>query len=137
MTEEFVSMLEALQALYLVAPGPVAAVARSKVSAYLSAVRDEVDKLRVEIDKLDALDGQLRERAEQAELDASRLVSARDLQIRDLSESLDNIRAALGQDETHHLIMADDVKELVDAVEQCGRDGGCRASAVLRRLRER
>ena len=134
MSGEQAEVFRALRALYLQAPKEVVDDVMGKFVALLDAVSAEVQKAREVVTT--AME-QLRERAEQAELDASRLVSARDLQIRDLSESLDNIRAALGQHETHHLIMADDVKELVDAVEQCGRDGGCRASAVLRGLRER
>lgn len=53
------------------------------------------------------------------------------------AESLDNVREALGQEQTHHLVMADDVEELVKAVELCASDGGCRAMTVLRRLRDR
>ena len=55
---------------------------------------------------------------------------------REYAESLDNIRAALGQEATHHLVMADDVEELVKAVELCADDGGCRAMTVLHKLRE-
>jgi hypothetical protein len=54
-----------------------------------------------------------------------------------LAESLDNVREALGQEATHHLVMADDVKELVKAVESCAGDGGCRALLVLQKLRGR
>lgn len=53
-----------------------------------------------------------------------------------LAESLDNIREVLGQRETHHLVMAGDVEELVKAVELCASDGGCRAMGVLRKLRQ-
>lgn len=56
---------------------------------------------------------------------------------RGYAESLDNIRAALGQEATHHLVMADGVEELVKAMELCADDGGCRAMTVLRKLRER
>ena len=52
-----------------------------------------------------------------------------------LAESLDNIREALGQRETHHLVMAGDIEILVKAIELCARDGGCRAMLTLRRLR--
>jgi hypothetical protein len=52
------------------------------------------------------------------------------------AETIDNVRAALSQKETHYLVIADDVKELVEAVELCASDGGCRAMTVLRRLRE-
>jgi len=47
-------------------------------------------------------------------------------------EALDNIRKALGQNETHYLIMADDVRDLVQAVER--NDGS--APLVLERLRK-
>jgi hypothetical protein len=50
---------------------------------------------------------------------------------RDYGEALDQIRIALGQEETHYLVMADDVRELVQAVERA--DGS--ALIVLRRLR--
>jgi len=53
------------------------------------------------------------------------------------AESLDNVREALGQEETHHLVVAGDVEELVKAVELCADDGGCRAMTVLHKLRER
>ena len=53
------------------------------------------------------------------------------------AESLDNVREALGQEETHYLVIADDVEELVKAVELCSSDGGCRAMTVLTRLRQR
>ena len=51
-------------------------------------------------------------------------------------EALDNIRAALGQQSTHYLVMVAGVKGLVDAVEKCD-DGeeGCCAYPVLERLR--
>jgi hypothetical protein len=49
------------------------------------------------------------------------------------SETLDAIREALGQKSTHHLVMAGDVLELVDAIEHCD---GCRVKVVLQRLRE-
>ncbi len=52
-------------------------------------------------------------------------------------ETLDNIREALGQEATHHYVMADDIEELVKAVELCASDGGCRAMTVLKKLRER
>jgi hypothetical protein len=51
------------------------------------------------------------------------------------AESLDNIREAIGQDQTHHLVMAGDVEELVKAVESCASDGMCCAMPVLQRLR--
>ncbi len=53
------------------------------------------------------------------------------------AESLDNVREALGQEQTHHLVMAGDVEELVKAVELCASDGGCRAMTVLTKLRQR
>ena len=53
------------------------------------------------------------------------------------AESIDNVRDALGQKETHYLVVADDVEELVKAVELCASDGGCRAMTVLRKLRDR
>jgi hypothetical protein len=53
------------------------------------------------------------------------------------AETIDNVRDALGQEETHYLVVADDVEELVKAVEQCADDSGCRAMAVLTKLRER
>jgi hypothetical protein len=52
------------------------------------------------------------------------------------AETVDNVRAALGQEGTHYLVVADDVEELVKAVELCESDGGCRAMTVLRKLRE-
>jgi hypothetical protein len=51
---------------------------------------------------------------------------------RTYAEVLDNIREALGQAMTHYLVMADDVKELVEAIEN-DKD----AKAVLKKLRER
>jgi hypothetical protein len=55
------------------------------------------------------------------------------------AESLDNIREALGQKETHHLVMAGDVEGLVMAVELCnsvgGDTSGCRAMSALQKLR--
>ena len=36
---------------------------------------------------------------------------------RDYAETIDNVRQALGLDATHYLIIADDVKELVEAIE--------------------
>lgn len=51
---------------------------------------------------------------------------------RTFAEVIDNVREALGQKETHYLIIADDVKELVSAVE---RGGDSPALEVLRRLR--
>jgi hypothetical protein len=53
------------------------------------------------------------------------------------AESLDNVREALGQEQTHYLVIADDVEELVKAVELCASDGGCRAMTVLTKLRMR
>jgi hypothetical protein len=53
------------------------------------------------------------------------------------AETLDNIRDALGQKATHHLVMADDVRELVEAAEACGRDRSCKAAAALKSLRKR
>ena len=53
------------------------------------------------------------------------------------AESIDNVRGALGQKETHYLVVADDVEELVKAVESCEGDGGCRAMTALHRLRSR
>jgi len=49
------------------------------------------------------------------------------------AEALDQVREALGQKETHYLVIADDVEELVKSVE---RDDGS-AKAVLQKLRER
>lgn len=51
--------------------------------------------------------------------------------------AIDAVRKALGQKETHYLVVADGVKELVEAVKLCESDGGCRAMTVLRKLRER
>jgi hypothetical protein len=51
------------------------------------------------------------------------------------AESLDNIREAIGQGETHHLVMAGDVAELVKAVEL--GDPVSQAMVVLRKLRSR
>jgi hypothetical protein len=56
---------------------------------------------------------------------------------RAFAETIDNVRDALGQKETHYLIVADDVKELVGAIALCESDGGCRAAETLKRLRER
>lgn len=48
--------------------------------------------------------------------------------------TVDGVREALGQKETHYLVVAGDVKELVEAVQLCDSDGGCRAMPVLKRL---
>ena len=53
------------------------------------------------------------------------------------AETIDNVREALGQEATHHHVVAGDVEELVKAVELCASDGGCRAMTVLRKLRDR
>lgn len=60
------------------------------------------------------------------------------LAARDYAEALDNIRGALGQKQTHHLVMAGDVKDLVQAVQKCDRDYdcGCCAAVVLKQLQE-
>ena len=55
---------------------------------------------------------------------------------RDYAETLEAIREALGQEQTHFLAMPGDVNELVEAIEMCSSDGGCRAKTVLERLRE-
>jgi len=57
---------------------------------------------------------------------------------RAFAESLDAIREAIGQKETHYLVMPSDVKELVEAVQKCDRDYdcGCCAAVVLKGLRE-
>ena len=47
------------------------------------------------------------------------------------AEVIDNVRAALGQESTHYLVIADDIKELVDAVER----ESPRAKDVLRKIR--
>lgn len=54
-------------------------------------------------------------------------------------EVIDGVREALGQRETHYLVVAQDVEELVKAVELDERadDGGGRATVVLRNLRSR
>ena len=49
------------------------------------------------------------------------------------AETIDNVREALGQKATHYLIIADDVRLLVDAVEKQGGP----ALELLRELRER
>lgn len=49
---------------------------------------------------------------------------------RAFAETIDNVREALGQKATHYLIIADDVKELVEAIES-----RCDATVVLRRIR--
>jgi len=49
------------------------------------------------------------------------------------AETIDNVREALGQKATHYLIIADDVRLLVDAVEKQGGP----ALEVLRELREK
>jgi hypothetical protein len=67
---------------------------------------------------------------------------------RAFAETIDNVRAALGQEATHYLIIADDVKELVEAVELDDSEeakkfyhpgntvrGPSHAIAALRRLR--
>ena len=51
------------------------------------------------------------------------------------AESIDNVREALGQRETHYLVVADDVGDLVKVVEQCANEGDRRAMAALRKLR--
>jgi hypothetical protein len=51
----------------------------------------------------------------------------------DYAEALDAIREALGQRETHYLVMPGDVRDLVDAIER----GDGSAPIVLKRLRER
>lgn len=56
---------------------------------------------------------------------------------RAFAETIDGVRSALGQEATHYLVVADDVRELVEAVERCADDGGCRAAQVLRGLRKR
>lgn len=38
-------------------------------------------------------------------------------EVRSLSEALDSIRAALGQEQTHYLVMAGDVEDVVKALE--------------------
>lgn len=38
-------------------------------------------------------------------------------EIRSLSEALDNIRIALGQEQTHYLVMASDVEDVVKTLE--------------------
>lgn len=55
---------------------------------------------------------------------------------RNFADTIDGVRGALGQEATHFLVVAGDVKDLVDAVERCADDGGCRAMTVLHRLRE-
>jgi hypothetical protein len=57
---------------------------------------------------------------------------------RDYEEALDNIREALGQKRTHHLVMAGDVKDLVLAVQKCDSDYdcGCCAAVLLKGLQE-
>ncbi len=52
---------------------------------------------------------------------------------RGFAETIDNVREALGQDVTHYYIIADDVKELVEAVER--QEGS--ALEVLQKIRER
>ena len=52
---------------------------------------------------------------------------------RGYAETIDNVREALGQVVTHYLIVADDVKELVEAVEKHGGP----AAEVLQKIRER
>ncbi len=44
-------------------------------------------------------------------------IAALEREVRNLSESLDNIREALGQEATHHLVMTDDVRDAVKALE--------------------
>lgn len=59
---------------------------------------------------------------------------------RDYAETIDNVREALGQDGTHYLITADDVSDLVKAVELDAANtvhtGGCHAGRQLLKLRE-
>lgn len=50
------------------------------------------------------------------------------------AEVIDNVREALGMDATHYLIVADDVKELVEAVEKGGESP---AAKVLGEIRDR
>lgn len=50
---------------------------------------------------------------------------------KEYSEVIDGVREALGQDGTHYLVVADDVKAIVEAVKI---DGGCRARRVLRQI---
>lgn len=58
-------------------------------------------------------------------------------EINSLGEVLEDIRVALGQNDTHYLVMADDVKALVHAVSQCeGGDGKCPAQTVLALLQQ-
>jgi len=54
--------------------------------------------------------------------------SARDARV--FAETIDDVREALGQKATHYLVIADDVKELVEAIES-----RCDALVVLKRLR--
>jgi hypothetical protein len=67
--------------------------------------------------------------------DCARTLEGLKREANNYAEVIDFVREALGQDETHYLVVADDVKELVDAVELCASDGGCRAKTVLERLR--
>lgn len=72
---------------------------------------------------------------------------------RDYAETIDNVRGALGQEATHYLVIADDVKDLVDAIEKDTVEHAeyvrrrrlgeivvpideCESTRVLRRLRE-
>ena len=50
---------------------------------------------------------------------------------RDYAETIDNVRQALGLEATHYLIIADDVKDLVEAIESRSD-----AMKVLKRIRE-
>ena len=62
-------------------------------------------------------------------------IEALAIDVNDLARALDGVRESLGQKETHFLVIADDVKELVMAIENCEADGGCRAATTLGKLR--
>jgi len=62
-------------------------------------------------------------------------IEALAIDVNDLARALDGVREALGQKETHFLVIADDVKELVMAIENCEADGGCRAATTLGKIR--
>lgn len=51
-------------------------------------------------------------------------------------ETLEAIREAIGQDVTHYLCMAGDIRELVEAIDASEKDGGLKARTVLKNLRD-
>jgi hypothetical protein len=66
-------------------------------------------------------------------IDRRARLAAAEREAQSYAEALDAIREALGQKQTHYLVMADDVRELVEAVDR----GDGSAPLVLKKLRER